>query len=127
MEALQPSPRRRNLPPLRSTLRGNIYVADKANHAIRKITAQTGIITTIAGNGVPGHTGDGGPATSAELTSPCCIAVDLNGNVFIAGAAEVPGTAKFVVRKIDAGTGNISVYAGGGRSPRLGPATATLL
>src|ERR1019366_4993272 len=46
---------------------GNVYIADTQNNAIRKVVAATGIITTVAGNGAAGYSGDGGPATKAEL------------------------------------------------------------
>jgi hypothetical protein len=63
---------------------GNIYIADIAVNRIRKVTALMGIITTIAGNTNPGYSGDGGLATSAELYSPAGVAVDANGNIYIA-------------------------------------------
>ena len=59
---------------------GNLYIADWANNRIRKVTA--GVITTIAGNGDPGYTGDGGPAVSAELSGPWGIAVGAGGTVY---------------------------------------------
>ena len=61
---------------------GNLYVADTGNYRIRKVSH--GIITTVAGNGVSGAAGDGGPATSAELSSPTALAIDAAGNLFIA-------------------------------------------
>ena len=63
---------------------GNIYIADQGNNRIRKINASTGIISTIAGNGVQGFAGDGGIANSAELYNPTKVAVDGSGNVYIA-------------------------------------------
>ncbi|MCW3123000.1 MAG: Leucinerich repeat protein-like protein, partial [Flavipsychrobacter sp.] len=62
---------------------GSIYFSDLANQKVKKISS-SGIITTIAGNGVAGYSGDGGPATSAEIHSPVGVAVDFQGNVFIA-------------------------------------------
>ncbi len=62
---------------------GNIYIADYSNYRIRKINT-AGIITTIAGNGTSGYSGDGGPATAAELNSPVGVAADKLGNVYIA-------------------------------------------
>jgi len=62
---------------------GNIYVSEYWNHTIRKITP-SGIITTCAGNGSPGYSGDGGQATAAQLNYPVKIAVDRLGNIFIA-------------------------------------------
>jgi sugar lactone lactonase YvrE len=85
---------------------GNIFIADTANHSIRKVSTSTGIITTLAGNGLIGFSGDGGPATNAQLFYPRDVAVDGSGNVFIMD------TANCVVRKIAASTGVISTVAG---------------
>ncbi|MGA3240904.1 MAG: hypothetical protein ABSG03_31935 [Bryobacteraceae bacterium] len=60
---------------------GNLYIADTNNKRIRKVS--NGIITTVAGNGVDGAAGDGGPATSAELPYPYSIAIDAAGNIYI--------------------------------------------
>lgn len=68
---------------------GNIYIADTLNYRVRKVTASTGIITTIAGTGTSGYSGDNGPATSAELSFPRGIAVDAAGNVFVADGLRV--------------------------------------
>ena len=62
---------------------GNLYIADTYNSVIRKVAAATGIITTVAGNGQWGYSGDGGPATSAELVAPYGVAVDASGNLYI--------------------------------------------
>ncbi|HSB13927.1 MAG TPA: hypothetical protein VLE22_05675 [Bryobacteraceae bacterium] len=61
---------------------GNLYIADEGNNRIRKVSA-TGIITTVAGNGSRGYSGDGGPATSAQITFPSDVAVDAGGNLYI--------------------------------------------
>ncbi len=63
---------------------GNIYIGDRGNHRVRKVDAVTGIITTIAGNGTVGSSGDGGPATSASLNEPRSVYVSTNGYVYIA-------------------------------------------
>ena len=62
---------------------GNVYIADRGNNKIRMVT-RTGIITTIAGTGTRGDSGDGGAATSAQLASPEGVSVDISGNVYIA-------------------------------------------
>ncbi len=62
----------------------NLYIADTINRRIRRVDAVTGIITTIAGNGVNGFSGDNGPALSAALGTPVSIAVDQEGNVYFA-------------------------------------------
>src|SRR5579872_6755232 len=61
---------------------GNVYIADALNNRVRKVDA-AGIITTIAGTGTPGFSGDGGPAVAAELHEPISVAVDGAGNVYI--------------------------------------------
>src|SRR5271154_4841493 len=60
---------------------GNLYIADTFNRRIRKVS--NGIITTVAGNGVAGTAGNGGPATSAELSVPYALAIDAAGNLYI--------------------------------------------
>ena len=85
---------------------GNLYIADSSNSRIRLVAAKTGIITTFAGNGQYDYTGDGGPATAAELEFPQGVAVDASGNVYLAD------TNNHVIRKVTAGTGVISTIAG---------------
>ena len=63
---------------------GNLYIADTINHRIRRVDASTGLISTIAGNGVNGFSGDGGPAIDAEISFPVGIAVDGSGRVYFA-------------------------------------------
>ncbi len=58
---------------------GNVYVADTANHRIRKVTISTGIITTVVGTGTGSYSGDGSSATSATLNDPFGVAVDTSG------------------------------------------------
>lgn len=65
----------------------NLYIADQMNNRIRKISS-TGIITTVAGTGLPGYSGNGGPATSAQLRYPSGVAVDASGNIFIADTSN---------------------------------------
>lgn len=83
---------------------GNVYFVDPVDDVIRKITKSTGIITTIAGTGVEGDTGDGGPATSATLNYPFYLAVDGLGNLYI-------GEQNGKIRLISASNGQISTYA----------------
>lgn len=85
---------------------GNVYIADQSQR-VRKVTASTGIISTIAGNGTAGFSGDGGAATSAKLNNPSSVAVDTVGNIYIAD------TANSVIRKVTASTGIISTIASG--------------
>jgi trimeric autotransporter adhesin len=66
---------------------GNLFIADTGNHRIRKVN-HDGIITTVAGDGIEGHGGDGGPATSAEIAYPYGVAVDISGNLYIADAGN---------------------------------------
>ncbi len=67
---------------------GNVYLSDTSNHRIRKVTATTGVITTIAGNGISGLAGDGGAATSASLQFPAGVAVDSAGRVYVADSTS---------------------------------------
>jgi hypothetical protein len=78
---------------------GNMYFSDSANQRVRRIDYSTGIISTIAGNGTAGYTGDGNQATTAELSSPTGVAVDSQGQVYIISGAAATGTAQ-VVRKL---------------------------
>src|SRR6185312_5369748 len=93
---------------------GNIYIADLGNNVIRKVTASTGIITTIAGTGTAGYSGDGGQATAATLNGPEVIALDASGNIY-----EVEQT-NAVVKKITVSTGIITTVAGNGTNGFLG-------
>lgn len=62
---------------------GNVYIADQNNHRIRKVTALTGIITTIVGTGITGYSGDNSESTSAKLNTPCGVAYDTENNLYI--------------------------------------------
>ena len=85
---------------------GNLYIAEFSNNRVRKV-ATNGNISTLAGNGVSGFSGDGGQATSAQLNGPQGVAVDSAGNVYIAD------TANNRVRKV-AANGVITTVAGNG-------------
>ncbi|MDA0745380.1 MAG: FG-GAP-like repeat-containing protein [bacterium] len=87
---------------------GNTYIADAFNNRIRRVDAQTGLITTVAGTGSAGFSGDGGPATEAQLSTPQSVAVDANGNLYIADS----GNRR--IRRVDAATGTITTIAGTG-------------
>jgi streptogramin lyase len=87
---------------------GNLYIADAFLSRIRMVSVATGIITTIAGNGASGFSGDGGPATAAGFYSPQGIAVDAAGNVFVSDISRI--------RKISASTGIISTVVGSATS-----------
>jgi sugar lactone lactonase YvrE len=112
---------------------GNLYIADNSNHRIRVVNMQTNTITvagitipptdinTVAGNGQPGMSGDGNAAPNAQLNYPCGIAVDASGNFFIADASNNR------IRRVDAGTANITTIAGGGNGGDSGTATSALL
>jgi len=101
---------------------GNLYIADSSNNRIRKVSP-SGTIITFAGNGTGGYSGDGGPATSAELKFPFGVAVDLSGNVFIADSLNN------VIREVFT-NGTIVTFAGNGAngySGDGGPATSAQL
>jgi hypothetical protein len=96
---------------------GNIYIADSQNHVIRKVG--NGTITTLAGTGSPGYSGDGSIATSAKLNYPQAITVDSENNVYF-----VDGNNN-VIRKVDT-SGIITTYVGTGAAGYTGdggPAT----
>jgi len=84
----------------------NLYIADFSNNRVRKVTPG-GTITTLAGNGLAGYAGDGGPATGAQLTTPMGVATDSSGNVYIAD------TGNNAVRMVNS-SGIISTVAGNG-------------
>jgi sugar lactone lactonase YvrE len=86
---------------------GNLYIADSHNHRIRKISSATGVITTIAGTGVAGFSGDGGSATRAQLALPMSLALDSSGNLYVAD------THNHRIRRIST-TGAILTIAGTG-------------
>lgn len=107
---------------------GNLFVADTSN-VVRKINP-AGVVTTVAGNGSEGFSGDGGPATAAQLSFPRGLAVDSAGNLYIADSAN------FRIRKVTSG-GTITTVAGGGTAVPApsgsvptgdgGPATGAIL
>ena len=99
---------------------GNLYIADQANNRVREVAGSTGIITTVAGNGTAGYSGDSGPATSGELNGPFAVELDTAGNLYIVDVLNN------CVRKVSAATGIITTVAGNGTrgySGDSGPAT----
>jgi sugar lactone lactonase YvrE len=103
---------------------GNVYIADQNNHRIRKVAAGNGVITTVAGSGTLGSSGDNGPATAARLNFPAGVAVDSGGNIYIADRDN------HKIRKVVALTGTISTVAGTGTAGFAGDtlsATAAML
>ncbi|MFO7695517.1 MAG: hypothetical protein R6V57_20715 [Vicinamibacterales bacterium] len=89
-------------------LAGNLYIADTYNHRVRKVSASTGFISTVAGTGVADFCGDGAPAGEACLNSPQAVTLDGAGHLYVADAAN------YRIRRVDAGTGVIATVAGNG-------------
>lgn len=102
---------------------GDLFIADQGNNRIREVTPNN-IITTVVGTGVPGYTGDGGPAAEATLSSPTGIALDQSGNLYIADFDNS------VVRRVTA-NGLITTIAGNGTATPSsgdgGPAAAAAM
>jgi uncharacterized protein (TIGR03437 family) len=86
---------------------GNLYIADRSEQRVRKVTP-AGTIATVAGTGQTGYGGDNGPATAAVLSTPNDVAVDRSGNLYIADAGNNR------IRRVDAATGTITTFAGTG-------------
>jgi streptogramin lyase len=110
---------------------GDVYIADTLNNRVVKVTPK-GKISTVAGNGTAGYSGDGGRAASAKLSEPTGVALDAKGDLYIADASNN------VIRRVDAKTGVITTVAGdfaadqasdglGGFSGDGGPATSARL
>ncbi|MFY9225503.1 MAG: SMP-30/gluconolactonase/LRE family protein, partial [Blastocatellia bacterium] len=89
---------------------GNLLVADTNNHRVRKINLTTGEITTIAGIGTAGFTGDGEPAARTKLNFPNGLAIDERGNIFISDSAN------HRIRRVDVDSSVITTVAGNGES-----------
>ncbi len=100
---------------------GDMYVSDTFNHRVRRIEQKSGTITTVAGNGSAGFSGDGGPATKAQLNEPYGIVLGARGDLFVADRLNRR------VRRVDGRTGIITTIAGNGTKTSSGdggPATA---
>jgi sugar lactone lactonase YvrE len=103
---------------------GNLYIAERDNHVIRKVEAKTGIVSTLAGTGVPGFSGDGGPAARAQLRQPHSIAIDSRGRLLICDIGN------HRIRRLDLSTRTIDTYGGTGErqpTPDGAPMTGTPL
>lgn len=95
---------------------GNMYLVEMQNHIVRKVNANTGTISTVAGTGEPGYGGDGGPATAAKFRQPHSIALDGRGGLYVADIGN------HRIRRIDLETGIVDTIAGNGEKqlPRDG-------
>ena len=89
--------------------RGNLYVAEAMNHCVRRVDRATGIISTVAGCGSEGYSGDGGPATQAQLNQPYSLQIDSNGDIYIVDRLNA------VIRRVDSAIGVITTVAGTGQ------------
>ena len=87
---------------------GNLFLSEARNHTVRRIDQNTGVITTVAGTGEAGYSGDGGPATQARINEPYSLTVDQNGDIYIVDRLSA------AVRKVAAATGIITTVAGTG-------------
>jgi sugar lactone lactonase YvrE len=111
---------------------GHLYIAERDNHVVRKVDAKTGVISTVAGTGAPGFSGDGGPAAQAQLRQPHSIAFDQKGRLLICDIGN------HRIRQVDVSSGTIETYGGTGerqptpdgapvkRTPLNGPRTIAI-
>jgi sugar lactone lactonase YvrE len=97
---------------------GDLWIADAHNHRVRRVDAATGIITTVAGTGQPGFSGDRASATAARLDLPRGLSVDASGNLFIADSRNQR------IRRVDASTGVVSTIVGDGAQGFSGDGSA---
>jgi DNA-binding beta-propeller fold protein YncE len=86
----------------------NLYIAERDNHVVRKVDGKTGVISTFAGTGVPGFSGDSGPAAKAQLRQPHSIAVDPRGRLLICDIGN------HRIRQVDLSSGTVETYGGTG-------------
>lgn len=103
---------------------GNLYIAEAFNHCIRKVDLRSRVITTVAGTGRKGYTGDGGPATKATFQEPYAVVAAADGSLYVVDRLNA------VVRRVDGRTGIVTTVAGTGRKGYGGdggPATKALL
>jgi len=90
--------------------KGDLYIAERDNHVIRKIDMKTGVISTVAGTGMRGFAGDGGPAVRAQLNQPHSIVLDRDGSLLICDIGN------HRIRRLHLDTGMIETYAGTGET-----------
>jgi len=88
---------------------GNLFFSDTMNHCVRRVDARSNVITTVAGNGTKGYSGDGGPATDATMDEPYGIALDAEGNLFIVDRLNA------CIRRVDRKSKMIRTIAGTGK------------
>jgi DNA-binding beta-propeller fold protein YncE len=103
---------------------GSLYFSDTFNHCIRRVDSKSGRISTVAGCGKNGYSGDGGPATEAKLNEPYGVVLDKHGNIFIVDRLN------YCIRRVEAATGVIATIAGTGKSGYFGdggPAAEAML
>ena len=103
---------------------GDIYIADRYHHVVRKVDASTGLISTVAGTGISGFSGDNGPAVVAQLDTPWDVHLDADDNIYISDRENQR------IRRVDATTGIITTVVGSGAQGfggDLGPATGASL
>lgn len=99
-----------NLPhEIRFDKAGHLYVVDMMNHAVRKIDAQTGVISTFAGTGRMGYSGDGGPAIEAQFNKPHSIQFGPDGQLYVCDIGN------HVIRRIELTTNKVTTFAGTGK------------
>jgi streptogramin lyase len=95
---------------LRFDRRGDLYIAERDSHVVRKVDRATGIITTVAGTGIAGFSGDGGPGANAQLRQPHSIVFDRDGTLLICDIGN------HRIRRLHLDTGVIETYAGTGEA-----------
>jgi sugar lactone lactonase YvrE len=99
---------------------GNLFFADTQNHRIRRVDANTDVISTVAGNGEPTFAGDGGPATEASLHEPYGVVLDAANSLYIVDRFN------FRIRRVDAGSGIMTTIAGNGEKAHAGDGGAAV-